>query len=330
MGAAGLLFAGDRGKKLLEEIAPPRVVGKEAEQGAEAAKVGPTPEVIERIKKAIAEAETIEEVTRLEKALKSGVLPEDLLKPESEPVKAAEPQAKAKPAEAAPESKAKAAAPPPEAKAESKAKAAPPEAKSPEKTEAKAKAASPEKAKADAAAEPAAKKAKTDDYYIVVDGEKLDRKLWNLCEEYAKDGSVSKGEASLLWQNAMDGDKVTDTEKKTLEHSMKKHKYTVWAKKFLEKAIATGVAETSKAYYVEINGVKYDKELMEMAIKLAGDGQISEADAKKLWEAACDGKGVTPTEKKTLEYSMSHHKYTEPAKKFMQEKLGAKDEEEME
>lgn len=77
--AAAILFAGERGKKLLEEIAPPRVVGKDAaEKTAESAKTGPSPEVIERIKRAIAEAETIEEVTRLEKALKSGVLPEDL------------------------------------------------------------------------------------------------------------------------------------------------------------------------------------------------------------------------------------------------------------
>jgi len=77
--AATLLFAGERGKKLLEEIAPPRSVGKEqTEKAAETAKTGPSPEVIERIKKAIAEAETIEEVTRLEKALKSGVLPDDL------------------------------------------------------------------------------------------------------------------------------------------------------------------------------------------------------------------------------------------------------------
>merc|ERR1719382_1273836 len=77
--AAGLLFAGERGKKLVEEIAPARAVGSEpASQVTEAAKTGPTPEVIERIKKAIAEAETIEEVTRLERALKSGVLPDDL------------------------------------------------------------------------------------------------------------------------------------------------------------------------------------------------------------------------------------------------------------
>merc|ERR1712050_305341 len=78
--AAGLLFAHERGKKLLEEIAPPRVVKDTSEKVVSegAAKLGPSPEVIERIKQAIAEAETIEEVTRLEKALKSGVLPDDL------------------------------------------------------------------------------------------------------------------------------------------------------------------------------------------------------------------------------------------------------------
>mmetsp|Transcript_52219 Transcript_52219/g.137895 ORF Transcript_52219/g.137895 Transcript_52219/m.137895 type:complete len:266 (-) Transcript_52219:51-848(-) len=78
--AASLLFAGDRGKKLMEEIAPPRVVGKGDQMTAvsDAPKSGPAPEVIERIKKAIADAETIEEVTRLERALKSGILPDDL------------------------------------------------------------------------------------------------------------------------------------------------------------------------------------------------------------------------------------------------------------
>merc|ERR1712060_151615 len=77
--AAGLLFAGERGKKMLDEIAPPRVAGKEmSEKTTEASRAGPSPEVIERIKKAIQESETIEEVTRLERALKSGILPDDL------------------------------------------------------------------------------------------------------------------------------------------------------------------------------------------------------------------------------------------------------------
>lgn len=90
--AAGLLFAGERGKKLLEEIAPPRVVGKvDADKAPDTARAGPSPEVIERIKKAIAEAETIEEVTRLERALKSGVLPDDLkMEPKEKKEEAAE------------------------------------------------------------------------------------------------------------------------------------------------------------------------------------------------------------------------------------------------
>lgn len=167
-----------------------------------------------------------------------------------------------------------------------------------------------------------AKKARTSDYYIEVEGQKLDRKLWALCEEMNSDGTVSKGEARQLWQAAMDDNQVTDTEKVTLKHSLKKHNYTKQAKDFLGKAIETGVVETAKTYYIEINGVKYDRILLEMANTCAQDGQISEADAKKVWEAACDGKGITPTEKKTLVYSLTHHKYTEPASKFMEEKLG--------
>merc|ERR1712039_347436 len=45
--AAALLFAGDRGKKLLDEIAPARTAGKELAAGAaqDAQKTGPSPEV---------------------------------------------------------------------------------------------------------------------------------------------------------------------------------------------------------------------------------------------------------------------------------------------
>jgi len=93
--AAAVLFAGERGEQLLAEIAPARAAGKElADKAVELQKSGPSAEAIERIKRAIAEAETIEEVTRLEKALKSGVLPDDLkLKDEKTFAKSAPPSA---------------------------------------------------------------------------------------------------------------------------------------------------------------------------------------------------------------------------------------------
>eukprot|EP00746_Dinoflagellata_sp_MGD_P166722 gnl/MRDRNA2_/MRDRNA2_96811_c0_seq1.p1 gnl/MRDRNA2_/MRDRNA2_96811_c0~~gnl/MRDRNA2_/MRDRNA2_96811_c0_seq1.p1 ORF type:complete len:384 (+),score=123.57 gnl/MRDRNA2_/MRDRNA2_96811_c0_seq1:81-1232(+) len=74
--AATALFAGERGEKLLSEVAPAR--GANVDTAAATANA-PSSEVIEKIKKAIAEATTIEEVTRLEKALKSGVLPDDMI-----------------------------------------------------------------------------------------------------------------------------------------------------------------------------------------------------------------------------------------------------------
>ena len=44
--AAALLFTGERGKKLLEEIAPPRVGKEQGEKVVENVKTGPSPEVI--------------------------------------------------------------------------------------------------------------------------------------------------------------------------------------------------------------------------------------------------------------------------------------------
>lgn len=75
--AATALFAGERGEKLLQEVGPAR--GAHVTDTAAATANAPSSDVIEKIKRAIAEATTIEEVTRLEKALKSGVLPDDML-----------------------------------------------------------------------------------------------------------------------------------------------------------------------------------------------------------------------------------------------------------
>jgi U2 small nuclear ribonucleoprotein A' len=103
--AATALFAGERGEKLLSEVAPAR--GAQQDTAAATANA-PSSEVIEKIKKAIAEATTIEEVTRLEKALKSGVLPDDMIDSkdekeedvDGEPVQASPKAPPAKPAPA--------------------------------------------------------------------------------------------------------------------------------------------------------------------------------------------------------------------------------------
>jgi len=73
--AAATLFSGERGEQLLADIAPPKkVVEDEPEaQGNE--------ETIAAIKEAIANATSLEEVAKLEKALRTGEVPEDLILP---------------------------------------------------------------------------------------------------------------------------------------------------------------------------------------------------------------------------------------------------------
>lgn len=70
------------------------------------------------------------------------------------------------------------------------------------------------------------------------------------------------------------------------------------------------------SYYKEIDGVKYDRELLELADKLTegqGDGRLSTDDAKKLYEQVCDGDSYTDVEKDTVKYLRENYKWTDAA-----------------
>ena len=72
----------------------------------------------------------------------------------------------------------------------------------------------------------------------------------------------------------------------------------------------------STSYYKVIDGVKYDRALLESADTLIvgqGDGRISEADVRGLWESANDGKGVTDIERATLRYIYTNFVLTSTA-----------------
>jgi len=168
--------------------------------------------------------------------------------------------------------------------------------------------------------EPAQKKARVEDesYYKVVDGVKYDKELLEKAEGFAKDGQVSYPEAGDLWQSALDGQGVTDTEKSTLEYTLKTLKYTDKAKKFLREQLDSG---KKQSYYKQIEGVRYDRELLEKAEAFAKDGRVSEAEAKSLWDDAQDGKGVTETEARTFEYTIKTLNYTDKAAKFLRKSL---------
>ncbi len=68
--------------------------------------------------------------------------------------------------------------------------------------------------------------------------------------------------------------------------------------------------------YQSIDGVKYDKELLDLAKAHTtgrGEGKLSKDEVGDLFKSANDGQGVTDTEKRTLEYIRNSFEFTEAA-----------------
>jgi hypothetical protein len=78
--------------------------------------------------------------------------------------------------------------------------------------------------------------------------------------------------------------------------------------------------------YVQIDGVKYEKELLELA-KLhttgRGESKIAADEAKVLIESAQDGVVVTETELATLKYIRKNFPFTDKAAEYFDAEVAA-------
>ena len=78
----------------------------------------------------------------------------------------------------------------------------------------------------------------------------------------------------------------------------------------------------AKSYYKKIQGVRYDRALLESAeerIKGQGDGRISDQDINEIIDLSKDGNKVTLTELRTIKYISDHIRVTEKAHKTLSE-----------
>lgn len=74
--------------------------------------------------------------------------------------------------------------------------------------------------------------------------------------------------------------------------------------------------------YKSIDGVQYEKELLDLAEKHTtgkGEGNLSKDEVADLFASANDGAGVTDTEKLTLEYIRNNFSFTDAAAKDFDE-----------
>jgi len=84
---------------------------------------------------------------------------------------------------------------------------------------------------------PRKSKEKKDSYYKQIDGKKYDKGMLDAAE--TKSGKIGKQSAKLIFQEAVDGDRITDIEYDTIEYIKKKFEWnddgTAWFTKALEK-----------------------------------------------------------------------------------------------
>jgi uncharacterized tellurite resistance protein B-like protein len=78
------------------------------------------------------------------------------------------------------------------------------------------------------------------------------------------------------------------------------------------------------AEYKTIDGVKYDKVLLEAAEKAiegVGDGRISFDDAKDIWADAMEDGKLTTVETRTIKYILENYKVTDKGRDYLNEKV---------
>lgn len=83
-------------------------------------------------------------------------------------------------------------------------------------------------------------------------------------------------------------------------------------------------APPTSSQYKTIKGVRYEKDLLELAASEESEhGALTEASATKLFAAAMDGNVVTPTEKRTIKYVLNTYKCDDAAKAYLEAKMGS-------
>jgi len=84
-------------------------------------------------------------------------------------------------------------------------------------------------------------KPKKESYYKQIDGKKYDKGMLDAADSGVSgkgDGRISVGDAKVIFQEAVDGDRITECEYDTLDYIKKTYKFTNPATAWLDKALA--------------------------------------------------------------------------------------------
>eukprot|EP00392_Amoebophrya_sp_AT5.2_P002711 g2716.t1 len=76
-------------------------------------------------------------------------------------------------------------------------------------------------------------------------------------------------------------------------------------------------APEQEPYYRIIDGRKYDRRLLKLVQNFADDGCVGYSEAKKLFQEAQDGVGITEIERDTLKYALREYPFSQKATNYI-------------
>ena len=152
-------------------------------------------------------------------------------------------------------------------------------------------------------------------YYKTIKGKRMDARIIELAEAAIKNSrneQISMETAKSIVKATKDAGRITEVEKTTLLYILRKFNWTAAASSWLKNQIG----KLKPSYYKTIGGKKMDGAILEAAakaVKGAGDGRISKADAFKIFKASKDGGIITNAEIETLAHVYHKYKWTDAA-----------------
>lgn len=162
---------------------------------------------------------------------------------------------------------------------------------------------------------------------------KFERDLLEAAEAATARGrSLNKIDAANIWEQAMDGGRVTPTERRTVEYIVENFRMNEPAKALFKAKLGgdgtgpgTGprLARKGTSYYKTVDGISYKAELLEDAERrvAANGGTLKFQDLLQLWGKANDGSGITACERRTLQHIGQTHRCEAEASQFLERSL---------
>lgn len=163
-------------------------------------------------------------------------------------------------------------------------------------------------------------------YYQIINGQRYNASLIRNAAfrtRGAGDGRISLQNAQDLWQLAMDGGRITEIEEATIAYLLEAFNWTEAASEWMQAELAKQVEEI-KSYYRVIDGLRYDRKVLEEAdarTQGQGDGRISQDDAEFLLPLFGDFGDVTIIEERTLQYLLENYNWTAAAESWFLERV---------